>query len=58
MTADETYTSDGPYDVTSDEFVEALDRADQAVDKANRERAERKAKPGFFVVPDDLLPDL
>ena len=55
---DDTYASDGPYDVTSDEFVEALDRADQAVDKANRERAERKAKPGFFVAPDDCLPDL
>lgn len=54
----DTYTSDGPYDVDDPEFVDALDRADQAVDHANRERAERKALPGFFVAPDDCLPDL
>jgi hypothetical protein len=55
---DDTYTSDGPYDVTSDEFVEALDRADRATERADRERAAKRERPGFFVAPDDHLPDL
>ena len=54
----ETYASDGPYDASDPELVKALDRADQAVDQANRERAQARLLPGFFVVPDDLLPDL
>lgn len=58
MTPDETYTSDGPHNVDDPEFVAALDRADQATDEANRRRAEKRSKPGFFVAPDDYLPDL
>lgn len=53
----QTYTSDGPYDATDPELVEAFDRAVQATKAADRLRAERKAKPDFFVVPDDCLPD-
>lgn len=55
---DDTYTSDGPYDASDPELVKALDRAERAVEDADRERAERRNHPGFFVVPDDRLPDL
>lgn len=57
MTADETYTSDGPHNVDDPESVQAIIRADQATDEANRRRAEKRSKPGFFVAPDDYLPE-
>ena len=52
-----TYSSDGPYNADDPEFVEALKRAERATEEANRERAEKRNKPDFFVVPDDCLPD-
>lgn len=54
----ETYSSDGPHDASSDEFIAALDNAVKATIAADQAREEAASKPGFFVVPTCLLPDL
>lgn len=54
----ETYSEDGPFNVDDPEFVDALTRAERAVEAATREREEHRREPGFFVVPTDLLPTL
>jgi hypothetical protein len=49
---DDTYTSDGPYDASSEEFADALDRAARRAEQAELERERAECEPGFFVAPD------
>ncbi|HEX7002364.1 MAG TPA: hypothetical protein VF164_11785 [Trueperaceae bacterium] len=50
--ADETYSSDGPYDVSDPELAAALDRAARRAEQAELERERAECEPGFFVAPD------
>lgn len=55
---DSTYGSDGPHDVNSEEFIAALDAAEKAAEAATKAREKKRLQPGFFVAPDDYMPDL
>lgn len=48
----------GTFDANDERLADALNQAERNLEQADRERAERRNRPGFFVVPDDRLPDL
>ncbi len=45
----------GPFDASDPDLIKALDEANREAEQATRRRAEARCKPGFFVVPIDLL---
>ena len=57
MSTEETYHSDGPYDASSQELLEALDRADDRAARIDAAYQRRRAGYAPFVAPEALMTD-